>query len=114
MKKKYLLTTGLLTDRVEYYILDLFKLHLSVFPKDIPGADWLGFNFILSDIKKDELRDEVIKRLKLLVSNIQQKFTGVSIQITDAVLVSEEKLKLTIAVNQIKSDDIFVDLYNKD
>lgn len=112
MKRKYLLSTGLLTDRVEYYIIDLFKLHLSIYPKDIPGADWLGFDFILSDIKKDELKSEVIKRLEELVNKIQKKFTSVKIEIAESALVSETRLKLVLNINQIRSEEILVDLYD--
>lgn len=112
MKRKYLLSTGLLTDRVEYYIIDLFKLHLSIYPKDIPGADWLGFDFILSDIKKDELKSEVIKRLEELVNKIQKKFTSVKIEIAESALVSETRLKLVLNINQVRSEEILVDLYD--
>ena len=52
MKKKYLLSTGLITDKVEIYVLDLFKLHLSVYPKDIPGINNIGFDFIITNTKK--------------------------------------------------------------
>lgn len=112
MKKKYLLSTGLLTDQVEYYIIDLFKLHLSVYPKDIPGADWIGFNFILGNVKKDEVKNVVTSRLESLIGKIQENFTNISIKLFDAALIDETTLKVILEVNQIKSPEIIIDLYN--
>jgi hypothetical protein len=109
MKKKYLLSTGRLTDKLENYILDLFKLHLSVYPGDIPGANQIGFNFIITNTKKDELKSEVIGRIEGLVNSIKNKFTGVDIKISDSALIGDNKLKLIISVNEI-FDTILVDL----
>ena len=112
MKKKYLLSTGLLTDQVEYYIIDLFKLHLSVYPKDIPGADWIGFDFIMTDTKKDEIRRVATDRLNKLVSKIQKNFNDVSIRLSEPALIDETTLKVILDVNQIQSEEILIDLYN--
>jgi hypothetical protein len=109
MKKKYLLSTGLITDRVEIYVLDLFKLHLSVYPKDIPGINNIGFDFIITNTKKDELYSEVEKRLKGLVNKIQKSFSNLNIRIENSVLVDEKTLKITISVNEL-SDTISVEL----
>ena len=47
--RKYLLSTGTATDRLEYYVLDLFRLYLKIYPGDIPGASGLGFDFNLGE-----------------------------------------------------------------
>ena len=60
---KYLLSTGKSTTQVEKYILDLFKLNLKIWPGDIPGLPKVGFDFILTDTKKDEVVDEVRYRV---------------------------------------------------
>ena len=51
----YLLSTGQITNQVEYYIIDLFKLYLNIWPKDIPGASKIGFNFIFTNKNKREI-----------------------------------------------------------
>ena len=108
---KYLLSTGQSTNKVEYYIIDLFKLYLSIWPNDIPNAGNIGFDFILTDVKKDELVREVRGRVERLVNKIKTKFTKtLSINIESIEVIDETKVKLTINVNQVKSDDILVDI----
>lgn len=109
MKQKYLLSTGLVTDKIEYYIIDLFKLHLSVFPNDIPGAEHIGFNFIITNTKKDELKTEVDNRLSDLINKFKKEFTGIDINIVNSALIDETKLKLEISVNEI-SDIISINI----
>lgn len=111
MTKKYLLSTGVTTDRVDYYIIDLFKLHLSIYPGDIPNYESLGFDFIMNNIKKDELVSEIRNRLGNLVTKIQKQFQGIQMSITNIELLNETTLSLVINVNQTRSDVIFVDLY---
>lgn len=109
-KQKYLLSTGLLTDRVEYYIIDLFKLYLSIYPGDIPGFPSLGFDFIITNTMKDELKTEIRKRLEDLIKKIKNTVSA-DIKIIEAYLISEDVLKLIIEVNDVKSEEILVDLY---
>lgn len=110
-KQKYLLSTGLVTDKVEYYIIDLFKLYLSIYPGDIPGFSSLGFDFIITNTMKDELKFEIRKRLEDLIKKIKNSVSSVDIKISEAYLISEDVLKLIIEVNDIKSDEILIDLY---
>lgn len=110
-KSKYLLSTGILTDRVEYYVIDLLKLNLSIYPGDIPGFPSLGFDFIITNIKKDELKFELKKRLDKLINKIKENVGNINIQVNDAYLVSEDVLKLVINVNDVRSDEILIDLY---
>lgn len=109
MKKKYLLSTGLVTEKIEYYILDLFKLHLSIYPNDIPGASQIGFDFIITNTKKDELYAEVKKRVQELIDKFKKKFSEVDIQLDTFVIADETSVKLVISVNEV-SDTISVDL----
>ena len=109
---KYLLSTGLSTSKIEYYIIDLFKLYLSIYPGDIPGASGIGFNFILTDTKKDELVSEVKYRVESLVNKIKEKFgRGIAIEIESLEIIDETRANLIIRVDQIRSDNILIDLY---
>lgn len=71
----YLLSTGQITNQVEYYIIDLFKLYLNIWPKDIPGASKIGFNFIFTNTKKKDLASEITGRVEQLITKIKEKFT---------------------------------------
>lgn len=107
----YLLSTGQITNQVEYYIIDLFKVHLNIWPKDIPGAPKIGFNFIFTDTKKKNLASEIRSRIDSLISKIKDKFTKtLDIKIVSLDLIDETKVKLVISVNQVESDDILVDI----
>jgi hypothetical protein len=78
---KYLLSTGKSTTQVEKYILDLFKLNLKIWPGDIPGLPKVGFDFILTDTKKDEVVDEVRYRVRTLVDRLKERFSDQKIDI---------------------------------
>ena len=108
--KKYLLSTGETTTQVEYYILDLFKLYLTIYPGDIPGNDKIGFDFILTDVKKDELVSEVSLRARSLVSLIKKKFDNYDIILEDISVIDETRVRLDISVNKIYTDNITIDL----
>lgn len=108
---KYLLSTGQTTDKVEYYIIDLFKLYLKIWPNDIPHNENIGFDFILTDVKKDELIRTIENRVNSLVNKIKNKFKkDLSIDIESIEVIDETRVKLIINVNQIQSDDILVDI----
>lgn len=111
---KYLLSTGNLTDKVEKYIIDLFKLNLSIWPGDIPGDSGVGFDFILTDTKKDELTIEVRSRAEALVSKIQNQFSsGITIGISDIEIIDSERVRITLDVNQT-SESIEVKIYENE
>lgn len=107
----YLLSTGQNTDKVEYYIIDLFKLYLNIWPGDIPGADQIGFDFIFNNIKKKDILNEIKSRINILITKIKNKFSQtLNISIVSLELLDETKVKLVISVNQIQSDEILVDI----
>lgn len=110
MTKKYLLSTGSTTTKIERYILDVFKLNLQVYPGDIPGSD-VGFNFILTNTKKDELLGDIRNRVSGLVDKVQKQFEKIDIQVTSIDLIDEERVRVTITVNDY-SDSLDINLYN--
>lgn len=108
--KKFLLSTGRSTSRIEYYIIDLFKLHLGIFPGDIPYNQNLGFDFSLSDILKKDLETEVTNKLNNLVDKFQRSFgETVSISIDNIEIIDEQTVNLVITVNSV-SDNITINI----
>lgn len=108
---KYLLSTGQSTEKIEYYVIDLFKLYLHIWPNDIPNAQSIGFDFIMTDVKKAEVVDTITDRVNKLVSKIGNMFSGsVNINTESIELIDETKVKITINVNQIKSEEILIDI----
>lgn len=108
---KYLLTTGESTDKVENYILDLFKLYFVVNPNEIPNSS-IGFNKTLTNINKSELTNEVKSRINNLISNFQSRFEGVSINLTDIEMIDESTFKVIISANsETESYEISSGLY---
>jgi len=110
---KYLLSTGKATDRLEYYVMDLFRLYLSIQPRDIPGSPQIGFNFTLSGTFKSDLVSAVESKVKELVSVISGRFNSNSIviEIESLEIVDETLAKLVVSVNKLTSDEILINLY---
>ena len=112
--KKYLLSSGQATDRVEYYVLDLFRLYLKIFPGDIPGASGLGFDFNLGDTKKADIPDVLQSRMDQLVNKLRERFvSGITITLESLEIVSETRAKVVVSVNRM-SDEIYFNLYNEE
>jgi hypothetical protein len=113
--KKYLLSTGRVTTKFEEYIVDLFRLYLQIYPDDIPGASNIGFNFILTDVMKSDLPDEVLYRAQSLVNSIKNKFSqGIDISLESCELIDEKLAKIVVKVNKKYSEEITIDLYKED
>jgi hypothetical protein len=110
---KYLLSTGKSTTQVEKYILDLFKLNLKIWPGDIPGLPKVGFDFILTDTKKDEIIDEVRYRVRTLVDRLKERFSNqkIDIEVSSIDLIDSERVSVVINVGDY-SDETTVNLYN--
>ncbi len=112
---KYLLSTGKSTYRLELYILDQFKIYLTVNPGDIPGNSSLGFDFTLTNVMKADLETEIQKRIASLVQKLRTKHgSNVSIVIDSLNLINEERADLTITVTAggTVTDNINLTLFN--
>ena len=111
---RYLLSTGELTTKAEEYIIDLFRIYLTVYPGDIPHNKRLGFDFLLTGITKDNLESRIKSRIEQLIEKIQDILPNkkYKIKINTLDLIDEETIKLVIDVDGYLSDDIFINLYN--
>lgn len=96
---KYLLSTGETTGKIEKYILDLFKLNMAIYPDDIPNSN-IGFNFVITDVKKSELPEEIKSRITSLITRLQSRFSGITISLESLELLSEELARVVVRVNQ--------------
>jgi hypothetical protein len=111
---KYLLSDNTVTSQVEYYVIDLFKLYLSVYPGDIPGARDIGFDFNLRGTFRANLASEVESRISSLVSKFQSKFSGsLSFKLESVELIDETQVKIIVSCGRVRSDEIVVDLYEQ-
>lgn len=112
--RKYLLSTGTATDRLEYYVLDLFRLYLKIYPGDIPGASGLGFDFNLGDTRKADIPSVVSSRMLDLVNKIQARFTGgIKISLDSVEIIDETRARIVVTVNNSVTEDIYVNLYDE-
>lgn len=112
---RYLLSTGRSTYLVEYYIMDLFKLYLQVFPGDIPGANNLGFDFTIRNVTKADLVKTIEQSVDRLIATIQRSLKqDISIKVGDIDIINEEHVKVTITVNNSLTDDVLINLYEQE
>ena len=112
---KYLLSSGKATDRLEYYVMDLFKIYLSVYPGDIAGSPDFGFDFSFSNTFRADLKETVMSKVNELVSVISSRFSEneVRISISSLEIIDESLAKLVVDVNKLQSEEIVVNLYNE-
>ena len=111
--RKFLLSTGKTTDKIEYYVVDLFRLYLSVYPGDIPGASRIGFDFNLRDTFKPNLATEVQTRITSLVSTLSSRFTGLTIELVSCELIDETLVRVIVSCGEVQSEEIIVNIYNE-
>jgi len=111
---KYLLSDNTVTTQVEYYVIDLFRLYLSVYPGDIPGASGIGFDFNLRGTFKADLASEVESRIANLVSKFQVRFKGnLAFSLEECSLIDESTVKVVVSCGRVRSDEIMVNLWNE-
>ena len=111
---KYLLSDNTVTSQVEYYVIDLFKLYLSVYPGDIPGAEDIGFDFNLRGTFKADLESEVGSRISSLVSKFQNRFSGsLAFSLEECSLIDESTVRIVVSCGRVRSDDILINLYEQ-
>lgn len=108
---KYLLSSGRTTERVEEYMLDLFKLYLTIYPGDVPGLPNYGFDFNLVEVLKDDLSREIRSRISNLVNKVNSRFSsGVSLSVTSLELISETKVRVILQAGLTK-EEVVVNIY---
>ena len=108
---KYLLSSGRTTTRLEYYVLDLFKIYLTVYPDDIPGNSSIGFDFIVQDVLKSDLVDVVKNKVSELISKLSLRLGDSAEIVLDSIeILDETKARITVTVNKAVTDSIDVDL----
>ena len=100
---QYLLSTGEITSRLEYYIIDLFKLNMQIYPDDIPWSV-IGFDFIMTDVKKPDVPGEVESRVKKLIDRFRDRFTGVTIELESIEILDEERAHVIFNVNKERGE----------
>jgi len=111
---KYLLSDNTVTTQVEYYVIDLFKLYLSVYPGDIPGASEIGFDFNLRGTFKVDLEDVVRTRISSLVTKFQSRFSGsLNFGLEECELVDDSLVRIVVSCGRVLSEEILVPLYNE-
>ena len=108
---KYLKSDGSITNKIDDYIVDLFKLYFTIHPNDIPGTN-IGFNFIMNGVQKIDLASEISSRLSELLEKMKERFNGISMSIESVDLIDYERAKIKINVGKI-SDIIEVGLYEE-
>lgn len=112
MKKKYLLSSGKTTYKVEEYIIDLVTLYLTIYPGDIPHRRDFGIDFNLSGVFKDELPTKLEILISELLGKIRDKVGGglIDIKQESLDLIDEETAKLVISVDGKMSNEIYIDI----
>ena len=108
---KYLKSDGSITNKIDDYIVDLFKLYFTVHPNDIPGTN-IGFNFIMNGVQKVNIASEVTSRLSELINKMQERFSGISMSIKSVDLIDYKKANIEIVVNKTE-ETIEVGLYTE-
>jgi hypothetical protein len=109
--KKYLLSTGVVTNSVSKYVIDLIKLNLMTYPGDLPGVN-VGFDFLITDTLINDLPSVVKQKAESLISRIKNNFgSGITIELSSVEIIDAEKVKMTISVNQT-SETIEINIQN--
>lgn len=108
---QYLLSTGEITSRLEYYIIDLFKLNMQVYPDDIPWSA-IGFDFIMTNVSKVDVPGELEFRVKKLLDRFGKRFSGVSISLESIEILDESLARVIFNVNKERGE-VEIKLYNE-
>jgi hypothetical protein len=106
----YVLSTGEITTKVERYVVDLIRMAMCVYPGDVPGRSF-GFDFILGDVKKDQLRQAIIDKATDLIGMVR-KFcpSNIGISLTKVQLISYSLARITISVENYGETELDIKL----
>lgn len=113
MRNKYLLSTGKITDRVEYYILDIIRINLVVLPNDIPGKSGIGFDYSMTNITTDQFKSTVQSKINQLLSKVTSQFPYSDIQLSRLDILDESRVNIEITVNGEISEEFNINVYNQ-
>lgn len=109
--QRYLLSSGDITEKLELYILDLFKLNMQIYPEDIPWSA-IGFDFILTDTPKSDVPAEVEYRVRMLLNRFSERFSGVDISLESIEILDETRARVIFNVN-VERSEVEINLYNE-
>lgn len=97
---KYLLSTGKTTlDKVEY-LEDLFRLHFSIHPKDIPGAGWIGVRINVSGFRKSDLIPTIKSEISTFLTKAAQRLNLQKAELGNLEIIDESLVKVSIIVGE--------------
>lgn len=108
---KYILSNGKSTTKVEEYMIDLFRLYLTIYPGDIPCVPDYGFDFDLVGVFKQDLPQELKSRVIKLVEKVNSRFSsGISLSVRSLEILDETRARLEIMAGEI-SETIDLNIY---
>lgn len=106
---KYLLSSGECTERLELYIIDLFKLNMQIYPEDIPWSA-IGFDFLMTNVSKPDVPSEIEYRVKKLLDRFQKRFGGVQISLESIEVLDETRARVIFNVSKERGE-VEINLY---
>lgn len=106
---KYLLSSGECTERLDLYIIDLFKLNMQIYPEDIPWSA-IGFDFLMTNTSKPSVPSEIEYRVKKLLDRLQQRFGGVQIGLESIEILDETRARVIFNVSKERGE-VEINLY---
>ena len=106
---KYLLSSGDYTERLELYIIDLFRLNMQIYPEDIPWSV-IGFDFLMTNVSKPDVPSEIEYRVKKLLDRFQQRFVGVQIGLESIEILDETRARVIFNVSKERGE-VEINLY---
>lgn len=107
----FVLSDGRVTADIPEYVLDLFRLVLSVLPGDIPGLPDFGFDFRFAGVPSADLPEKVEFRAKALVEQIGKSFPTHSIELTDLEVIDSRTVRLEVTIDGSSSSSIYIDIH---
>lgn len=95
---KYLLSTGKTTDDKVEYLEDLFRLHFSIHPKDIPGAGWIGVRLNISGFRKSDIIPTIKSEISTFLSKTAERLKLQKVELSNLEVIDETLVTVSISV----------------
>lgn len=97
---KYLLTDGSTTSKIEVYVLDLFKLFMTVHTGDIIMNRSFGGEFSFSGVTNSTARIDVESKAEKIISQIKKSIPStVILNLVGVQFVSPTEVSVSININ---------------